>query len=282
MVHVAVPPLNVVVEEVHAVLPAVPVTVQEIVPVGVTPPPETVAVNVMVLPRLVGVELKTWLVGVPFVTAKPWVTCGAAFQFGLPPWLALMLHVPVLMRVTLVPETVHTAVVVEVKATVREEDAVALTVKGVWSRLRSASPASVIVWLPGLIVKLRATWGAAFQSVLAAWFALTVQVALLPVTNATVVPETVQTEVVPEVNVTASPDEAVALTVIGPSSNRFVERAPKVVVWSPFAIVKDCWTCVAPFQSPFPDWSALRAQLPVWSSVITPAEVTEQAVLAVE
>ena len=53
---------------------------------------------------------------------------GAAFQFALPAWLALIVQVPTVTKVTVVPETVQTPVVAEVKLTVRPEEAVALTV----------------------------------------------------------------------------------------------------------------------------------------------------------
>jgi hypothetical protein len=41
-----------------------------------------------------------------------------------------MVHVPTLTSVAVVPETVHTAGVVEAKLTARPEDAVALSVNG--------------------------------------------------------------------------------------------------------------------------------------------------------
>jgi hypothetical protein len=70
MVQVAVPPLSVVVELVHEVISAVPVTDQVTVPVGVVAPvgPAMVAVNVTLLPRVVGVELVTRSVGVALAT----------------------------------------------------------------------------------------------------------------------------------------------------------------------------------------------------------------------
>jgi hypothetical protein len=73
MLQVAVPLLSVVVEDVpHEVLPAVPLTDQVTVPVGVVDPvgPATVAVNVTVLPTVVGLELVTTLVGVALATLK--------------------------------------------------------------------------------------------------------------------------------------------------------------------------------------------------------------------
>ena len=85
-----------------------------------------------------------------------------------------------------------------------------------WSNRTFDGCANVIAWLPLLIVKLWLIWVAAFQLALPAWFALIVHVAAAPLTNVTVVPETVQTPVVDDVNTTANPDDAVALTVNGP------------------------------------------------------------------
>ena len=45
-----------------------PVTVHTTDPVGVTPAPATVEVNVMLLPNVVGVEFDTTFVGVPCAT----------------------------------------------------------------------------------------------------------------------------------------------------------------------------------------------------------------------
>ena len=65
MVQVAVPETSVVLEpSEQLVAPAVPPTLQTTLPVGVAPDPATVAVKVTVLPRAVGVELPTTLVGV--------------------------------------------------------------------------------------------------------------------------------------------------------------------------------------------------------------------------
>ncbi len=48
-----------------------------------------------------------------------------------PGWLAAMVQVPAVRNVPVVPETVHTALVDEAKATGKFEVAVALSVKGV-------------------------------------------------------------------------------------------------------------------------------------------------------
>jgi hypothetical protein len=65
-----------------------------------------------------------------------------------------MVQVPTVTSVTLVPETVQTAVVVEAKLTGRPEDALALTVNGVGLKERFESAPKVIVWLAGTTWKL--------------------------------------------------------------------------------------------------------------------------------
>jgi hypothetical protein len=71
-VHVAVPELSVVVEEVHSVRPPVPLTDQVTVPVGVIPPvgPATDAVNVTLLPTIGEMALVTTFVGLAFATTR--------------------------------------------------------------------------------------------------------------------------------------------------------------------------------------------------------------------
>ncbi len=61
---------------------------------------------------------------------------------------------------TLVPATVHTGSVVELKLTARPEEAVAPTVTGESARVLSARAPKVIVWSPLLMVKLWLCWGA--------------------------------------------------------------------------------------------------------------------------
>ena len=99
----------------------------------------------------------------PLLTVNDCCTWGAAFQLALPAWLALIVQVPTVTKVTVVPEMVQTLVVAEVKATVRPEEAVALSVSGPSSKRLSASAVKVIVWFPLLIGNDCCTWGAAFQ-----------------------------------------------------------------------------------------------------------------------
>ena len=61
-----------------------------------------------------------------------------------PAWLAAMLQVPVLSKVTVEPDTVQTDVVVEVMLTDNPELAVAATVKGAAPSTRSVSALNVI------------------------------------------------------------------------------------------------------------------------------------------
>src|SRR5208283_4671850 len=57
-----------------------------------------------------------------------------------------MVQVPPAASVTVAPETVQTAAVVEAKLTARPEEAVALTVNGAEPKGRFGSAAKVIVW----------------------------------------------------------------------------------------------------------------------------------------
>ena len=65
-----------------------------------------------------------------------------------------------------------------------------------------------------------------------------------PATSVTVEPLTVQTEVVSEEKVTASAEEAVALTAKGAAPNVLLASAPKVIVWLALATTKP-WSTLA-------------------------------------
>src|ERR1035438_6110141 len=124
-----------------------------------------------------------------------------------------MVHAPTATSVTVVPETVHTFVVWELKLTVRPEEAVALTVNGAAPNARFESAPKVMVWLACVTWKVWFTGVAAAQLVLPACVAWIVQVPAA--TSVTVVPETPHTFVVCELKLTVKPEEAVALTVNG-------------------------------------------------------------------
>jgi hypothetical protein len=65
-----------------------------------------------------------------------------------------MVHVPTATRVTVAPESVHTADVSDAKLTVRPDDDVALTVNGAVPNTSLESAPNVIVWLVCVTWKL--------------------------------------------------------------------------------------------------------------------------------
>ena len=67
-------------------------------------------------------------------------------------------------------------------------------------------------------------------------------------TSVTVLPDTVQTPAVVELNATAKPDDAVAATAKGAAPNGLLVRAAKVMVWAALATLNDAVTWVAAFQ----------------------------------
>ena len=71
----------------------------------------------------------------------------------MPAWLAVMEQEPPARMVTVVPETVQTEVVVDAKATVRLEEAVAPTVNGDAPKVTLLSAPNVMVCAAGLTVK---------------------------------------------------------------------------------------------------------------------------------
>jgi len=70
------------------------------------------------------------MVWVPCVTWKVWLTAGAAAKMPLPACVAWTVQVPTAASVTVVPDSVQAAGVMEAKLTVKPEDAVAFTVNG--------------------------------------------------------------------------------------------------------------------------------------------------------
>ena len=124
-----------------------------------------------------------------------------------------MVHVPVLINVTLVPDTVQTFVVVDANATVSPELAVALTVIDPVESGTLGKLPNVIVWLALVTWKLSATGVAAAQFALPACEALIVHVPAF--TSVTVAPDTVQTGLVVDAYFTVSPELAVAVKVNG-------------------------------------------------------------------
>ena len=115
-----------------------------------------------------------------------------------PAWSASIVHVPTVSRVTSVPATVHTDVVVELKATVRPDEAVAAIVTGESARVLFARGPNVIAWLfsAAATAKLWVTCGAALQLASPAWSAAMVQV---PAARSESAPVAASTKQMPEV-----------------------------------------------------------------------------------
>jgi hypothetical protein len=142
------------------------------------PPLLAGAVNATVAVPLPAVAVP--MVGAPGATAlmaNDRVTVGAAVKLALPAWSALIEQVPVVRKVT-VPALVivHTAGVDDVKATVRPEDAVAVSV-GVVPKLWAAGLANVIVCAAFGVTALEAADGALVPVLLVA---VTVKVYAVP------------------------------------------------------------------------------------------------------
>ena len=78
---------------------------------------------------------------------------------------------------------------------------------------------------------------------LPAWLAAIVHVPV--VASVTVLPATVHTLVLVELNAMASPEVALAETVNGAVPKVLPASAAKVMVWFPFAILNDWVTCAA-------------------------------------
>ena len=165
-----------------------------------------------------------------------WVTSGAASKAEFPAWAAVIVQVP---GATVVTEpaavTVHTPGVPELNTTASPDDAAADT-ENVALAGSAASGPKVIV-CPRRAGPLGTdgndcvTSGAAAKSEFPAWAAVIVQVP-----GATVVTEpaavTVHTPGVPELNTTASPDDAAADTEnVVPAGS--AASGPKVIVCPP-------------------------------------------------
>ena len=98
-----------------------------------------------------------------FDTVKLRVTAGAALYTESPDWVARTVHVPgprSVIVAPLVPPLVQIEGVVELKSTVRPDDAVATTITGDCAIVLAASAANEIVWFAFDTVKLRLTAGA--------------------------------------------------------------------------------------------------------------------------
>ena len=147
------------------------------------------------------------------------------------------MHTPAVFTVTLAPVTVHTAVVCDTNVTDNPEVDVATSGLTESPKVTSAGCRNVMVWstfLPGkTTLKLCCTGGAGLKTASPAWLACTVQVPTATIAIGEPLPDgdDVHTEGVSDVNVTGSPEVAVALTATGGSSTFCPPSGPNAIVW---------------------------------------------------
>lgn len=137
----------------------------------------------------------------------------AAVKLALPGWLASTVQVPADTRVSVVPLTVHTEGVVDVKTTARPEVEVAVRASGPEPSVCESGEVKVMVCVAAETVKVLITGGAAAKTALPGWLAVMLQ--LPAANNVTVLPLTVQTAVVVDVNDTVRPEVALATSAGG-------------------------------------------------------------------
>ena len=168
---------------------------------------------------------------------------------------------PALTNVTVFPETVQTATVVEVKVTVKLELAVAPMVNGAAPMVLSASAAKVLVCDAGFTVKVRVTGGAGSFVASPGWLAVIEQEP--PLRIVAVLPETVQMVGVFEAKVTGSPEVAVALSVIcAEGLYVMLGSGLKVIVCEPGTTLKVRVTAGAAAKLVLPAWFAVIEHAP--------------------
>jgi hypothetical protein len=143
--------------------------------------------------------------------------------------------------VTTVPDTVHTAGVVEAKPTVSPEVAVAVSVKGAIPNVTLPTAGNEISCEIGLTAKLWVTgFAAEIVPPFPGWVAVMEQVPTAIIV--TVFPETVHTRGVVEAKLTGSPELAVALMVNGGVPITTLGRVGKVMLCPAIMTVKLCVT----------------------------------------
>ena len=230
--------------------------------------------------------VSTWLPGVlklmvcatgaGAATVKLRVNAAAAAYTVLPAWLAVMLQVPTLTRLSVVPLTVQTAGVVDAKPTVNPELALADKAGGALPSTWLAGAAKVMLWLACDTAKLLLTAAAGAQVPLPAWLATTVQVPAL--TRLSVVPLTVQTTGVVDAKPTVNPELALADKAGGAMPSTWPPGAVKLmvcVVRGAAATLKLRVTGVAALKLALPAWLAVIEQVPT-ATRLTVAPLTVQ------
>ena len=163
---------------------------------------------------------------------------------AFPDWPAVTVQMPPPTIVTTVPDTVHTAGVVEAKPTVSPEVAVAVSVKGAIPNVTLPTAGNEISCQIRLTAKLWVTgFAAEIVPPFPGWVAVLEQVPVA--TMVTVFPETVHTRGVVEAKPTGSPELAVALMVNGGVPITTLDRGAKAMLCPPFMTVKPCVTGAA-------------------------------------
>jgi len=237
-------------------------------------PELAVAVRASVPPAVCAAIVPNVMVCVFRFTVKLCSTEAAAAYVALPACAAVIVQVPPVNNVTVLPATVQT-LAEEVYVTAKPELAVAVSAS-VPPAVCAAIVPKVIVWVFRFTAKLCVAEAAAYIA-LPACDAVIVQVPA--VRNVALVPDTVQTPLVDEANVTANAELAVAFNV-------------KVVVAVCAAIVPKVIVCVFRFTVKlcvaeagayvvFPACAAVIVQVPAAGNV-TVAPATVQTLLVDE
>lgn len=189
----------------------------------------------------------------------------AAVKVALPGWLALTVQVPAATRVSVVPLTVHTELVVDVKTTARPEVEVATRAGGADPSVCEPGELKVMVCDAAETVKVLVTAVAAAKPALPGWVAVMLQ---LPAANSvSVLPLTVQTTGVVDVNDTARPEVALATSAGGAVPRVWLLGELKLMLCAAAATVKLWETAVAARTVALPAWLALMLQVPVATRV---------------
>ena len=198
--------------------------------------------------------------------ALPMVMVCATWRAGLmllsPAWFAAMVQLPAERALTVVPLTLQTALVSELKATSSPELAVALAALAPpTARVAGEKDMAPMLWGALLTVMLCVTCGAALLLLSPDWSAAMVQV---PAERAlTVEPLTLQTAGVIVLKATARPELAVALAVLVPPAVRVAgEKDIAPMLCAALLTVMFCVTCVAALLLLSPAWSAAMVQVP--------------------
>jgi hypothetical protein len=221
-------------------------------------------------PLLLATASKPALASALMPTMKLRETVAAAAKVLLPTWLASSVHVPVATKVSVLPLTVQTPVVVDVSTTGKPELALATKAAGVMPK----------VWVPGAVklmvcavngaaatLKLRETVVAAKKAPLPVWLASTEQVPTA--TSVSVVPATVHTPGVVDAKVTVKPEVALALSAAGAVPRVWLPGDVKVMLCASGAAktVKLRETLGAAAKVLLPTWLASTLQVPAATSV---------------